>query len=106
MNDFPDYRDDELNKKDTGLIVKRYVRALKQLQMPVPADLPFKDYLALVQNDTTVDPFDATEMIGVVPDSSLPTPSGPAPVPVLQGPRVNAGERDKSVPEKSGEPKK
>ena len=67
MNDFPNYRDDELNKKDTGLIVKRYVRALKQLQMPDPDDLPFKDYLPLVQNDNTVDPFDATEMIGVTP---------------------------------------
>ena len=66
MNDFPNYRDDDLNKKDTGLIVKRYLRALRQLQMPVPADMPFKDYLPLVQNDNTVDPFDATEMIGVV----------------------------------------
>ena len=45
-------------------------RALRQLQMPVPADLPFKDYLPLVQNDNTVDPFDATEMIGVIADSS------------------------------------
>ncbi len=33
---------------------------------PVPDDLPFKDYLPLVQNDNTVDPFDAIEMIGVV----------------------------------------
>ncbi len=30
MDEFPSYRDDELNKKDTGLIVKRYVLALKQ----------------------------------------------------------------------------
>ena len=69
MADFPNYRDDDLNKKDTGRIVQRYQRALKQLQMPFPADVPFKDYLALVQNDNTVDPFDATEMLGVTTDS-------------------------------------
>jgi hypothetical protein len=77
MNDFPNYRDDDLNKKDTGRIVQRYLRALRQLQMPVPADVPFKDYLALIQNDNTVDPFDATEMLGVTTDSSVPAPSGP-----------------------------
>jgi hypothetical protein len=84
MSDYPGYRDDDLNKKDTGLIVKRYVLALKQLGMPVPDDLPFKSYLPLMQNDTTVDPFDAIEMIGVSPDSSKPgDPGGPklAPAP-------------------------
>jgi hypothetical protein len=81
MNDFPGYRDDDLNKKDTGLIVKRYVLALKQLQVPVPDDLPFKDYLPLVQNDNTVDPFDATEMIGVIADPATPAPAAPAPRP-------------------------
>ena len=77
MNDYPNYRDDNLNKKDTGRIVQRYLRALRQLQMPVPADVPFKDYLPLVQNDNTVDPFDATEMLGVTSDSTVPAPSGP-----------------------------
>ena len=84
MNDFPTYRDDDLNKKDTGHIVKRYVAALKQLQMPVPADLPFKDCLALAENDTTVDPFDAIEMIGVVGENK---PQTPAPAP-MQGPAI------------------
>ena len=61
MDEFPTYRDDELNKKDTGQIVKRYVRVLKQnLRRRSPTILPFKDYLPLVENDTTVDPFDAT----------------------------------------------
>ncbi len=69
MNDFAGYREDDLNKKDTGLIVKRYTLTLKQLQQPIPDDLPFKDYLQLLGNDATVDPFDATEMIGVVNDS-------------------------------------
>ncbi len=31
-----DYRDDDLNKKDTGLIVKRYIRRCKQLGEPEP----------------------------------------------------------------------
>jgi hypothetical protein len=84
MNDFPTYRDDDLNKKDTGHIVKRYVAALKQLQVPVPADLPFKDCLALAENDTTVDPFDAIEMIGVVGETK---PQTPAPAPT-QGPAI------------------
>jgi len=84
MNDHPNYRDDELNKRDTGQIVKRYVKTLKQLQMPVPDDLPFKDYLPLVQNDTTVDPFDAVEMLGVPVDSS-PRITGPSVAPGLPG---------------------
>jgi hypothetical protein len=65
LDEFPGYRDDDLNKKDTGLIVKRYVRVLKQLGMPVPDKLPFKETLRLVENDNTVDPFDVLEMIGV-----------------------------------------
>jgi hypothetical protein len=65
MADFPTYRDDDLNKKDTGHIVKRYVWALKQNLTPIPADLPFKDYLPIVEHDSTVDPFDALEMLGV-----------------------------------------
>jgi hypothetical protein len=64
LNDFPAFRDDELSKKETGLIVKRYLRVLKQLGAPVPNDLPFKDTAALAENDNTVDPFDAIEMIG------------------------------------------
>ena len=48
--------------------------ALKQLQVPEPADLPFKDCLPLIENDTTVDPFDAIEMIGVVPETKPQTP--------------------------------
>jgi hypothetical protein len=78
MNDFPGYRDDDLNKKDTGLIVKRYVLALKQLGIPVPDDLPFKDYLPLLQNDNTLDPFDAIEMIGPVADPNSGARSAPS----------------------------
>ena len=59
-----DYRNDDFNKKDTGLVVKRYVRALRQLGAPEPKQFPFKDLLAAAEQDTTVDPFDATEMLG------------------------------------------
>lgn len=65
LKDFPIYRNDDLNQKDTGLIVKRYVRVLKQLGEPVPDTLPFKELLAAAEADNTVDPFDAIEMLGV-----------------------------------------
>jgi hypothetical protein len=86
MNDFPTYRDDDLNKKDTGHIVQRYVKTLKQLQVPVPPDLPFKDCLALVQNDTTVDPFDAIEMLGVPRDAKQAQPAAPRGTPSASEP--------------------
>ena len=63
LDKHPDYRGDDLNKKDTGLVVKRYVRALRQLGVPEPKDLPFKELLAGAEQDTTLDPFDATEMM-------------------------------------------
>jgi hypothetical protein len=80
LNRFPWYRDDDLNKKDTGLIVKRYVRVLKQLGAPVPDDLPFKELLPMAEADNTVDPFDAIEMIGV-PGGAPPSSPQPAPGP-------------------------
>ncbi len=57
------YRKDELNKKDTGLIVKRYSRACQQSQVDLPKDTPFLDLLAAFQDDNSRDPFDAMEMI-------------------------------------------
>ncbi|MFO0909872.1 MAG: hypothetical protein U0794_16245, partial [Isosphaeraceae bacterium] len=71
-----DYRSDDFNKKDTGLIVKRYVRALRQLGEEQPKDLPFKDLLAAAEQDNTVDPFDATEMIGPSRPGTPTAPSG------------------------------
>jgi hypothetical protein len=56
------YRDDDLNRKDTGMIVKRYARVLANLNEPVPDDLPFKDLLKSDQ-DLAPDPFDALEML-------------------------------------------
>ncbi len=76
------YRDDELNKKDTGLIVKRYARACQQLGVEVPKNTPFLDLLPYVENDTTVDPFDAMEMTTRSAAPAAPagaTPSRPQP---------------------------
>jgi hypothetical protein len=73
LNDFPAFRDDDLSKKDTGLIVKRYLWALKQLGSSAPDDLPFKETAALAENDKTVDPFDAIEMIGPSAVNAGPT---------------------------------
>lgn len=80
LKEHKDYRTDEFNKKDTGLIVKRYVRALKQLGEPEPKDMPFRDLLAAAEQDTTVDPFDATEMLGPSRPDGAPK-GGPAPKP-------------------------
>ena len=57
------FRDDDLNLKDTGLIVRRYLSALKQVGQPVPDDIPFQDKLKQIQADPTFDPFDVLEMI-------------------------------------------
>jgi hypothetical protein len=82
LADFATYRDDELTKKETGLIVKRYTMALKQNLTPIPDDLPFKNCLQLVAHDNTVDPFDAIEMLGVTSEARLPGQAqAPAAVP-------------------------
>jgi len=78
LKDFQVFRDDDLNKKDTGLIVKRYERVLQQQGEKLPDDLPFKELLPAAKADTTLDPFDAMEMLGVPPDTSGKTPA-PAP---------------------------
>ncbi len=80
LDEYPTYRDDDLNKRETGQIVKRYVRVLQQNLAPIPDDLPFKENLKLVQGDTTVDPFDTLEMIGPVgaENPSAPSPGAPA----------------------------
>jgi hypothetical protein len=63
LNDHLPYRKDELNKKDTGLIVKRYARACQQSQIELPPDTPFMDLLKAYENDPSKDPFDALEML-------------------------------------------
>ena len=67
---------------------------LKQLDEPMPDDLPFKETLALAENDKTVDPFDAIEMIGV-PGGMAPRTIGAGPEAAFAVPRpvVTAGQR-------------
>ena len=62
--DYPTFRDDELNRKDTGQIVLRYAEALRQAGRPAPEDMPFGDLLEDAQLDPTLDPFDALDMLG------------------------------------------
>ncbi len=87
MEEFPTYRDDELTKKETGQIVKRYVRVLRQNLTAVPDDLPFKEYQKLVEHDPTVDPFDTLEMIGPVGTESSKAPAAGGPAPAAPAPR-------------------
>jgi hypothetical protein len=56
------YRKDDLNRKDTGLILRRYLKVLTNVGKPVPEDLPFKDLLKESEGDIHLDPFDAMEM--------------------------------------------
>ncbi|WP_435016099.1 hypothetical protein TA3x_003659 [Tundrisphaera sp. TA3] len=68
----PNYRNDDLNKKDTGLIVKRYARACQQSQVELPKDTPFLDLLKAYENDNTRDPFDAMEMLDTSRNPTTP----------------------------------
>jgi hypothetical protein len=70
LKDFPVFRDDDINKKETGLIVKRYERVLQQQNEKLADNFPFKDLLPAAKADTTVDPFDAFEMLGVTPETA------------------------------------
>ncbi len=69
LKEHPQYKSDKFNEKDTGLIVKRYVRSLKQLGEPEPEEYPFKALLQAAEQDTSVDPFDANEMLGPAADA-------------------------------------
>jgi hypothetical protein len=72
LKNHPSYGNDDINKKDTGLIVKRYKRAFLQagLGNDLPADTPFLDFLKIAEADTSVDPFDAQEMLPTTPGAS------------------------------------
>jgi hypothetical protein len=69
LKDFPVYRDDDMNRKDTGLIVMRYERVLLQQGEKLPDNFPFKEVLAEAKADPTRDPFDAIEMLGVTSET-------------------------------------
>jgi hypothetical protein len=86
LKDFPNFRDDDINKKETGLIVRRYERVLQQQLQKLPEDTPFVELLPAARADTTVDPFDAIEMLGLADSGAAPLsrpdserPAAPAP---------------------------
>jgi len=64
LEDYPRYREDDLNLKDTGLIVYRYAQALQQSGLEMPEDTPFRDILEEAEFDPQLDPFDALDMLG------------------------------------------
>ena len=76
------YRNDELNQRDTGLIVRRYVRSLRQYGKDVPEDTPFLALGKASEGSYAPDPFDALEMMPVgatASPSSATAPTQPAP---------------------------
>jgi hypothetical protein len=73
LKNHPRYRDDDLNKKDTGVVLRRYTRVLASLNEPVPDDMPFKDLLpGAMKADNTPDPFDAQEMLPAAAQRGAP----------------------------------
>ena len=93
-----DYKNDDFNLKDTGLIVKRYVRALRQLGEPEPKEFPFKELLRSAEGDQTVDPFDANEMIGVPGPGDSATGQKRAIAPPMRTPTPPPIRREALVP--------
>jgi hypothetical protein len=63
LNRFPTYRADDLNQKDTGMILKRYFKALRQAGLTRPKDTPFPELHKLVEMDLNPDPYDALDML-------------------------------------------
>jgi hypothetical protein len=81
------YRNDDLNRKDTGVVLRRYLRVLGQ-QNPqgdnvIPQDLPFKELLEGPAPDDSPDPFDASEMLSAaaIEDLTRGRVSTPSPAP-------------------------
>lgn len=61
----PVYRDDDLNRKDTGELARRYVFSLRQVGEEPPDDMPFKDLYEAVKNDPSRDPFDQLDAMRI-----------------------------------------
>ncbi len=70
------YRNDDLNRKDTGLVVKRYARACQQSQVELSFETPFIDLLKAFENDKYEGPLRTPW--NVLDNATLN--SGPAPI--------------------------
>ncbi len=71
------YNDDDLNQKDTGQLVKRYVFALRQIGENPPEEMPFKDLYEKVKDESLLDPFDQLDMMRVPPKQDLKERTAP-----------------------------
>jgi hypothetical protein len=71
LEHYPLYRDDGMNQKDTGHLVKRYVQALRNVGEAVPDDLPFKELYEAVKDEVYLDPYDQLDMMRVPPKGQL-----------------------------------
>ena len=75
LQKYPVYRDDDLNRKDTGQTVLRYAEALRQAGREVdPERIPFGDLLQEAELDPMLDPFDALDMLGPLGDEPAAAP--------------------------------
>ena len=63
LSRYPTFRDDNLNQRDTGMVVKRYAQALTNAGETVPDKLPFQELYEGVQDDPYLDPFDQLDMM-------------------------------------------
>lgn len=75
--EYKTYREDDLNQRDTGQLVKRYVFALRQIGEAPPEDLPFKDLYEKVKDESLLDPFDQLDMMRVPPKKDLKERTAP-----------------------------
>jgi hypothetical protein len=82
------YRNDDLNRKDTGVVLRRYLRVLGQQNAQgdtvIPQDLPFKELMEGPAPDDSPDPFDASEMLSAaaIEDLTRGRVNTPTPAPV------------------------
>jgi hypothetical protein len=82
--ELPRLSNDDLNRKDTGIILRRYLRVLGQQSAQATGragDLPFKELLEGPAPDDSPDPFDASEMLSAAAIENLTQGPGHPPSP-------------------------
>ena len=62
LKDHKYFREDDLTRRDTRLIIRRYLSALKNIGEKEPETYPFKDWMKGPQDEFAPDPFDQLEM--------------------------------------------
>ena len=69
------FRNDDLNRKESRTLVRRFLLALKNIGEKEPETYPFKDLMKGPQEDFTPDPFDQLEMTRAQLPAAPPSPS-------------------------------